>query len=277
MVRLIIIFSFLLVSPGIYAQEGPRTINFPKQTAFPEKIPASANVWVFIMAGQSNMAGRGFVEPSDTISHPRILTIDRNNQVILAKEPLHFYEPSMAGLDCGLSFARTLIGNIPDSVSVLVIPAAVGGSSIDQWLGDSIHRSFKLLTNFREKVILGSRYGDIKGILWHQGESDAKAELIPSYQEKLQKLFSLFRGYASNPNLMVITGQVGEFPDDARNKVLINKIIRRHAAADPNTYMVKTSDLKHKGDKLHFNSESQRIMGERMAKTFLKKYRKSAK
>jgi len=55
--------------------------------------------WVFILAGQSNMAGRGVVEAEDTITHPRIKTIDKNGNIILAKEPLHFYEPTMAGLD----------------------------------------------------------------------------------------------------------------------------------------------------------------------------------
>ncbi|MEQ8808135.1 MAG: sialate O-acetylesterase, partial [Imperialibacter sp.] len=29
--------------------------------------------WVFVMAGQSNMAGRGIVEPQDTVTNPRIL------------------------------------------------------------------------------------------------------------------------------------------------------------------------------------------------------------
>ena len=46
--------------------------------------------WVFILAGQSNMAGRGAVEAEDTITHPRINTNDKNGNIILAKEPLHF-------------------------------------------------------------------------------------------------------------------------------------------------------------------------------------------
>jgi len=32
-----------------------------------ERIPAKENVWVFMLAGQSNMAGRDFVEPQDTL------------------------------------------------------------------------------------------------------------------------------------------------------------------------------------------------------------------
>ena len=51
------------------------------------------NVWVFIMAGQSNMAGRGIVEAEDTISDKRIFSINKDGQIIIAKEPIHFYEP----------------------------------------------------------------------------------------------------------------------------------------------------------------------------------------
>src|SRR6476660_10145705 len=89
------------------------TTYFPKRIeVMPNKIKKE-NVWVFIMAGQSNMAGRGIVEPEDTISNNRILSINKDGQIIIAKEPLHFYEPTLTGLDCGLSFAKALIKKIP--------------------------------------------------------------------------------------------------------------------------------------------------------------------
>ena len=118
--------------------------------------------WVFILAGQSNMAGRGAVEAEDSVTHPRIMMINKQGQIVPAKEPLHFYEPKMAGLDCGLSFANAMIKDCPDDVSILLIPAAVGGSNIRQWLGDSVHRGVKLLSNFKEKMALAKQYGTIK-------------------------------------------------------------------------------------------------------------------
>jgi len=39
-------------------------------------VPAKKKVWVFVMAGQSNMAGRGQVEPEDTVANERILAIN---------------------------------------------------------------------------------------------------------------------------------------------------------------------------------------------------------
>lgn len=260
----------LLILVSFSPEKEDRKMNFPKKTEYPNQVPKMENVWIFILAGQSNMAGRGLVEPQDTLPNQRILTINSKDELILAKEPLHFYEPEMAGLDCGVSFGRELLKHIPDSVSVMLLPTAVGGSAIDQWLNDSSHRNVRLLSNFREKTALAKKNGQIKGILWHQGESDSNAKLIPGYKNKLARLFSQFREYTGDQNLPILTGELGLFSDDHTNKRLINEIIRQNAAEDLNTYVVKTADFKHRGDKLHFDSKSQRKMGKRFANQFIK-------
>jgi len=228
------------------------------------------NVWVFIMAGQSNMAGRGIVEAEDTVTNKRVLSINKDGQIIIAKEPLHFYEPERTGLDCGLSFAKTLITKIPKNVSILIIPTAVGGSSIRQWLGDSVYRNVKLFSNFLEKVSIAKQNGVIKGILWHQGESDANEKDIPLHKERLHLLFSKFRNAVGNNKLPVLLGELGSFSENAANFSLINKSIHEYAAEDKNSSVILTGDLKDKGDHLHFNSEGQRTMGKRFAETYLK-------
>ncbi len=247
-----------------------RTTYFPKKTESMTMIQKKENVWVFIMAGQSNMAGRGRIEPADTISTERILSINNEGQIIIAKEPLHFYEPERTGLDCGLSFAKTLIKKLPDSISILMIPTAVGGSSISQWLNDSLYRNVKLFSNFLAKVEIGKQNGIIKGILWHQGESDANEENIPHYKQRLGLLFSKFRAAVGNNELPVLIGELGSFSEDPENFSLINKAIHEYAAGDQNCYVISTKDLKDKGDHLHFNSKGQRTMGKRFAKEYLK-------
>src|SRR6187431_1555384 len=82
--------------------------NFPNSLEFVSTLPRKENFWIFILAGQSNMAGRGLVMPEDTISSSNILSIDSAGQWYYAKEPIHFYEPNLTGLDCSLSFARDL-------------------------------------------------------------------------------------------------------------------------------------------------------------------------
>jgi hypothetical protein len=255
---------------SVSAQDA-RTRFFYKNVEYPQRLPKKRNVWIFIMAGQSNMAGRGLVESMDTISNPKILTINSKNEIILAKEPLHFYEPNLTGLDCGLSFGRQLIQDVDRSVRILLIPTAVGGSSTRQWLGDSLYRNVKLLTNFRERVEVAKKYGTIKGILWHQGESDTDSISIPGYEERLQKLFTQLRIFAGDTKLPIILGELGSFSDNQANWDLINKAMHDYELKDERVFVVDTEDLKSKEDKIHFNSEAQRIMGERMAKKYIEK------
>lgn len=267
-----LIFIFLLFfAVGAKAQkEQDRTVFFPKTEIAPNSLPAKENVWVFILAGQSNMAGRGKVEPSDTIPDPRILSINKNGELILAKEPLHFYEPGMAGLDCGLSFAKTLLAAVPDSISLLIIPTAVGGSAISQWINDETFREVPLLSNFKEKVAIGKQYGAIKGLLWHQGENDAiKTETIAVHQRQLRKLFKVFRKEVGNKRLPVFLGELGSFSANDQNWQEINTRIRNFVAADRRAYFIKTADLNHNGDRIHFDSEGQRMMGKRFAQAYI--------
>lgn len=246
-----------------------RKLNFPKKEEFPKALPKKDDVWVFLMAGQSNMAGRGFVEPQDTISSSRILTINKNNTIILAKEPLHFYEPTSGGLDCGMSFAKNLLKDIPENTSILLIPAAVGGSSIDQWINDSVHRDVKLQSNFKQKVALAKKYGTVKGVLWHQGESDANKKRIPKYDENLKILFKKFRSSVGNRKLPILVGELGGYRKNNESWNTINSIINEHAKKEKYMYVIDTSDLNDKGDNLHFDSESQRLLGKRFAEVYL--------
>jgi len=269
MIRTIYLSAIIFLAACSHKIVAERTTYFPKRIETMSNSINKENVWVFIMAGQSNMAGRGIVEPEDTVSNKRVLSINEDGQIIIAKEPLHFYEPERTGLDCGLSFAKTLIKKIPDSISILIIPTAVGGSSIRQWLGDSVYRSVKLFSNFLAKVEIAKQNGIIKGILWHQGESDANAKDIPLHKQRLHLLFSKFRAEVGNNELPVLLGELGSFSENPADFDLINKAIHDYAAEDKNSRVISTKDLKDKGDHLHFNSKGQRIMGKRFAEAYL--------
>ncbi|NLB26443.1 MAG: sialate O-acetylesterase [Bacteroidales bacterium] len=262
----ILVFSLLTFFSG---ENSNRTKYFPKVEVKPDSVPDKENVWVFILAGQSNMAGRGLVEPQDTIPDSRIFSINKDGELIFAKEPLNFNEPNMAGLDCGLSFGKELLHHIPDNISILIINTAVGGSSISQWNNDSTFRDVTLLSNFKEKVETGKNYGIIKGILWHQGESDAvDDEDIEMYQSRLMTLFEKFREAAGNSFLPVLIGELGSFSQNNDKWQAINRQIYNYSKTDRNSLIISTKDFSHKGDKVHFDSEGQREMGKRFAEAF---------
>lgn len=222
------------------------------------------------MAGQSNMAGRGLIEAQDTITNKQIFAIDELGELILAKEPIHFYQPTLSGLDCGLSFGNVIIKNTPANINVLLIPTAIGGSSIEQWIQDETHRNVKLLSNFKEKVELGKKYGEIKAILWHQGESNANSTGILGYNNNLEILLSTFRNIIDNQSLPILIGELGSFSNNNEHYwQTINSIINEYSNYDIYSRVILTSDLEDKGDKIHFNSSGQRKMGERFAVEYL--------
>ena len=162
--------------------------------------------------------------------------------------------------------------HLPDSISVLIVPTAVGATPIVLWLEDRQHRGVQLLTNFREKTELARMHGTIKGVLWHQGESDSNERDIPFYKERLTELFSRFRKFAGDDQLPVILGELGLHDKNAENRSRINEIIHEYAAEDPRSAVVPTTDLPHLGDSTHFNSEALRTMGERFARTYLNSF-----
>ena len=270
----IIVLIAMQLSVELLAQEiCERTRYFPKHMEYIDTLPAKEKVWVFIMAGQSNMAGRGIVEPKDTLPHPRIISLNKNNDWVYAKEPLHYYQPKVTGLDCGMSFAKELIQGIDSSCIVALLPCAVGGSSIDYWLNDSVFNGVRLKSNYKEKVDLAQNCGTIKGILWHQGESDAFPDKIQDYEMKLKANFMFLREYAGNSSLPIIIGELGSLEVAAKYKDnwdSINQIIEKLASSDSNCYLIETSDLEQKNDSVHFDANSQRILGQRYARTFLK-------
>jgi hypothetical protein len=62
----------------LYGQEG---------AAIPED---ASRFHLFLLAGQSNMAGRGKVEPQDAEPHPRVRMLDQAGNWVPAVDPLHF-------------------------------------------------------------------------------------------------------------------------------------------------------------------------------------------
>lgn len=268
-VFLVLIIVFLSYESGM-AQD--TKANFPRKIDHPKQMPEPDNFWIFIMAGQSNMAGRGIVEPEDTVPNSRILTVNLDNEWVMAKEPLHLYQPKLTGLDAGVSFARELLKHVPDSVTVGLVPCAVGGSPIQAWLGDSVFNDVQLFNNFSEKAGMAMKYGEVKGILWHQGESDAFNEKIPVYKEKLEAVLRNMRKFLGDDSLPIIMGELGNYtrPEERQeNWNKINEIIRQIPKDLNNCYVVPTSDLSSNPDFIHFNNVSQRELGKRYADQFI--------
>src|ERR1700733_9583755 len=64
------------------------------------EIPMKENFHLFLLVGQSNMAGRGDIEAEDKQIHPRVLMFSKDDTWRPAVDPLHFDIPT-AGVGPG--------------------------------------------------------------------------------------------------------------------------------------------------------------------------------
>ena len=104
-----------------------------RTSASPARATSSpSGMQLFLLAGQSNMAGRGKVEAQDSVASPRVLKLDSTMHWVPAVDPLHWDKPAIVGVGPGRSFARALAARDP-TLTIGLIPAAVGGSPISSW------------------------------------------------------------------------------------------------------------------------------------------------
>ena len=271
--KIVVLFLAVFISCAVPKNLTQTQTNiFPAKNEKPKSLPAKGNFYIFLMAGQSNMAGRGIIEAEDTLSNPLVLTLNKNNEWVYAKEPLHYYEPGRTGLDCGLSFGKEISKKLGNQITIGLVPCAIGGSSIEQWLGDSTYRGVTLYSNFLQKAKAASQYGIIKGMLWHQGESNTGTKNHVDYKNKLKSFFSKVRTDLQQRDMPIYLGLLGLYLTNSSfpYRDEINKDIKELSQTDNKIYLVKTSDFTHLKDTIHFDSRSQRMMGKRFAKAAYK-------
>ena len=238
-------------------------------TPAPEpEAPAEPPFWLFILAGQSNMAGRGAVEAIDSTPHPRVFALEQDGAWGPAAEPLHWDKPDIVGVGPGYAFGRAMAERFPD-VRIGLIPTAVGGSSIRAWVPGGLHEqtqshpwddALQRIEHVRE--VTG---GELKGIIWHQGESDS-ADFHDEYAAAVADLISRFRAELGEPDLPFVAGQMGAFYVDAHpGSEIVNAAIADLPNQVAHTAFVSAENTVHKGDDVHFDSASARTMGERYA------------
>jgi len=225
---------------------------------------------LYLLAGQSNMAGRGMVESQDREIHDRVLTLRKNGTWGHAIEPIHFDKRS-AGVGPGRSFGIAMAEKDP-SVTIGLIPCAVGGSSVTFWKAGKMYPATNSYPydDTIERVKRAMKDGTLKGIIWHQGESDATPTGSENYEGELSELFLRFRAEFKNPDLPILVGQLGQFEsrpwDDSWTK--IDAAHRSVADAGPSIVFVTSDGLTCKPDNVHFDSASMRAFGKRYAEAY---------
>ena len=256
--HLLFLVCLLTVALSIHAQEA--------------KPPSKDKFWLFLLVGQSNMAGRGTVEEQDRTPHPRVLMLNRENKWVPAVDPMHFDKPA-AGTGLGKTFAQ-IIAEAHKDVTIGLIPCAVGGSPIDAWKPGVFYAATNShpWDDMAKRAAVALPAGTLKGILWHQGESDCLPKFAEAYEAKLHDLVKRLRELLKTPDAPFLAGQMGKFADVPwkPETTVVDQAHQHLSQQVPHTAFVSAEGLKHKGDKVHFDSASLRELGRRYADAYTK-------
>jgi hypothetical protein len=234
---------------------------------------------LFILAGQSNMVGWSPI-PEGERTDLRIYLFGKDYRWRIADHPIEdasnqvdmVSENRLAGFGPGMDFAFASLENHPEIV-IGLIPCAKNSSGILQWQRDLSDQS--LYGSCLKRVRAASPMGQISGILFFQGETDAQDPVLhpepepqPLYWADLFTAFiSDFRNDLHEPELPVVFAQLGA---DPLSKGFPNwKIVQEQQSAIdlPMTTMIATDDLPLL-DGLHFTADSYRAIGKRFADAY---------
>jgi hypothetical protein len=243
-----------------------------------------SNFYIYLCFGQSNMEGQGTIEAQDTIVNTRFQVFQALDCPNLDRTKGKWYTAFPPTCQCysKLSpadyFGKTMIANLPDSITIGIIDVAVGGCDIrlfdkdiyqdfdstykESWftskVADYEWNPYNYLINLAE---LAQNDGVIKGILLHQGETNTGQTQWLSYVKKIyyDMLFDLSLKADSVPLL------VGELvATEGSCCSSMNSIIDQLPDSISTAHVISSIGCPSQ-DIAHFNSEGYRELGRRYA------------
>ena len=239
------------------------------------------NFHIYLAFGQSNMEGQGTIEEKDKTVDPRfqmLSTIDNFNGRKLGtwNEAI----PPLANKHGGLGptdyFGRTLVEKLDPQIKVGVVVVAVAGCSIvlfdppvsdsywsqqAGWFMDIVkdygNDPYQRLVEMAKKA---KEDGVIKGIIFHQGETDEGDSEWPG---KVKKVYDrLVKDIGLDENIPFFAGEV---PYEGSSKGTNNNI-RKLPQQSKNFYIVSAEGLNDLDMmRIHFSSQGYRDFGKRYA------------
>ena len=240
------------------------------------------NFYIYLCFGQSNMEGQGAIQSQDRTVDSRFKVFQALDCSNLGRTKGIWYtaEPPTCQCYSKLSpadyFGRTMVANLPDSITVGIINVSVGGCDIrlfdkdiyqdydstytESWFVTKVEdyewNPYQYLIDLAQ---LAQQDGVIKGILLHQGETNTGDVKWPSYVKKIYNdmLTDLSLNADSVPLL------AGELLSDEGNCCSsMNPIINRLPDTIPTAYVISSSGCTGQ-DEAHFDSEGYRKLGRR--------------
>lgn len=251
------------------------------------------NFYIYLCFGQSNMDGAGDIEAQDKVVDSRLKVMEAVNCSNLGRKMGSWYtaNPPLCRCYSGLSpadyFGRTMVANLPDSITVGIINVSIPGCKIElfqksayeayiaessgtDWLINLINEyggnPYGWLVDIAK---LAQKDGVVKGILLHQGESNTGDTKWPS---KVKEIYNdLITDLELDPTKVPLFAGELVNADQGGACASMNPIIATLPKTISNSYVISSKGCTQKGDGLHFNSAGYRKFGPRYAVKALSK------
>lgn len=242
----------------------------------------SADFQVFLLIGQSNMEGQPQPEDQDLVTDPRVQVLAYNdcpnlsrtyNEWVTASPPLH---SCYGGVGPGDYFGKALAAAYPQA-TIGLVPCAISGVDIDFFRKGvvSARRSeFRIPPDNQrdgayewviERARLAQQSGVIRGIIFHQGESDTGQAV---WVDKVKGMVTDLRADLGLGDVPFIAGELLYGGCCASHNPLVNQLPGQIS----NAYAISASGLAGV-DQAHFGLAAQRELGARYAQTMLEALR----
>ena len=224
---------------------------------------------VYLLIGQSNMAGRADMDPNITQDAAPIANTWLLNNVtdawVPAKNPLNRYSTyrkrdEMQKIGPGYGFSLRMQEVVPGRQVGLVVQAR-GGTDVSSWQKGS---SYGYYDNAVAKTQEAMESGTLRAVLWHQGESDSSR--THTYLSSIKTLVEDLRADFGMRNLPFIAGQclcVTDKYDSFNNMIIDLPGLVNYTA------VVVTDDTMGSDDGTHWDRAAQLELGRRYAEKVL--------
>ena len=218
-------------------------------------------VEVFLLAGQSNMEGAAhsedYIPPPKDIAD-RIFIFDDSYSLQRAREPI-----SKSGIGPSVAFAAEyLVNQNNDDLAVVLVNSARGGTNVKQWSPSSVDG--ELYTESVKRVLAASHLGQVKGVLFFQGENDAEGidgDHPDDWDQYFCKIASELRADLGDSQLPIVFAQIGA--GTSHNWLKVKEAQSRVNLSYAS--MIKTDDLPY-GNGVHFTVPAYIEIGRRFGR-----------
>jgi hypothetical protein len=220
---------------------------------------------IFLALGQSNMAGRANMTNEMMSPLENVYLLTPGGSVETASNPMNKYsnirkDISLQKLGPVYSCALKLREKAQKPIAFVV--NAQGGSSITVWYQAGKANYDASLLRAKE----AQRWGKIKAIIWHQGESDGST--VDSYLSRLSTMVQNFRTDLNEPELFFVAGELGYWRGGGTASIPFNNMIQTIAGTISFSDWVSAeggTPLNNDPADPHFDTASQLTLGGRYA------------